>query len=278
VRLTAGDTTLHCVRTGAGAPAIVLHGGPGFDHTYLRDGLDPLGRFLELLYVDQRGQGRSARPVPLDQLTVDTWAEDVERVRQALGLNRIVLFGHSFGALIALEYATRHPDALLALVVCSGAARVDLAAAAERLRGVAPPELMGKFLTALAAPVPDDDTLGQSYCDLLPLYLVQRSPSITRAFRRVAYSASAFNCGTFQELAAFDVRGRLRHVAVPALVLVGRHDWLTSVGDAELLCHELPDATLSVFEHSAHYPFLEEREPLVNAASGWLRDRVTAIG
>src|SRR5438105_804313 len=90
---------------GSGLPLIVLHGGPGLDHTMFRPWLDPLGDELRLLYVDERGQGRSERVDP-ETLSLEVFARDVDLLAEALGLDRFALLGHSFGAIVTTWHAT----------------------------------------------------------------------------------------------------------------------------------------------------------------------------
>src|SRR5204863_7263715 len=90
---------------GDGFPLVVLHGGPGMDHTMFRPWLDPLADELRLLYVDERGQGRSERVDPAT-LSLDVFARDVDLLADALGLERFALLGHSFGAIVATRHAT----------------------------------------------------------------------------------------------------------------------------------------------------------------------------
>src|SRR5947208_14705439 len=91
---------LNVEELGRGFPLIVLHGGPGLDHTMFRPYLDPLGDDFRLLYVDERGQGRSDRVDPA-ALSLEVFARDVDRLAEALGLEAFALLGHSFGAIIA---------------------------------------------------------------------------------------------------------------------------------------------------------------------------------
>jgi proline iminopeptidase len=107
-------------RVGAGPPVVVLHGGPGADHDYLRPGFDALADGRELLYYDQRGGGRSAvaRDVPVG------WSEqvaDLEALRQHWGFERMSVAGYSWGGLLALLYAVRHPGRLERLALVSPA-------------------------------------------------------------------------------------------------------------------------------------------------------------
>src|ERR687887_566863 len=89
---------------GSGFPLIVLHGGPGLDHTHFRPWLDPLGDDFRLLYVDERGQGKSERVDP-ETLSLEVFARDVDLLAEALGLERFALLGHSFGAIVTTWHA-----------------------------------------------------------------------------------------------------------------------------------------------------------------------------
>jgi proline iminopeptidase len=117
VELSDG-VALHVEELGDGFPLIVLHGGPGLDHTMFRPYLDPLADEYRLLYVDERGQGRSDRVDP-DTLSVEVFARDVDSLAQALELERFALLGHSFGAIIATFHAIE-PGTADAYVISGG--------------------------------------------------------------------------------------------------------------------------------------------------------------
>lgn len=112
--------TLFERRVGEGPPVIVLHGGPGAHHDYLRPGFDVLANGRTLVYYDQRGGGQSAveRDVPVG------WREqvaDLEALRQVWGLERLVLAGYSWGGLLAMLYVTTHPDRVERMALVSPA-------------------------------------------------------------------------------------------------------------------------------------------------------------
>src|SRR5207302_9540972 len=110
---------LNVEEVGEGFPVIVLHGGPGLDHSMFRPYLDPLADEFRLLYVDERGQGRSERVDPTT-LSLDVFARDVDLLAEALGLERFALLGHSFGAIVATWHATELGTAA-AYVISGGA-------------------------------------------------------------------------------------------------------------------------------------------------------------
>src|SRR5919206_4316777 len=101
----ADGYNLNVEELGGGFPLIVLHGGPGLDHSMFRPYLDALGDEFRLLYVDERGQGRSERVDPTT-LSLEVFARDVDLLAEALELGSFALLGHSFGAIIATYHAT----------------------------------------------------------------------------------------------------------------------------------------------------------------------------
>src|SRR6185436_9039882 len=102
-------------------PAFVIHGGPGGDHTGFKPGFSPLAERLQLVYFDHRGQGRSATGDPKTYV-LDENVEDMEALRNHLGLGPIVSIGTSYGGMVAMAHAARHPAAVSHLVLIVTAA------------------------------------------------------------------------------------------------------------------------------------------------------------
>src|ERR1700691_75198 len=101
----ANGVLIYYVEFGKGAPLMVLHGGPGADHTYFLPWLLPLARTHRLIFIDERGSGQSERLQDVSKYTIENMADDVEAVRVALGLGKIDLLGHSCGGVLAEAYA-----------------------------------------------------------------------------------------------------------------------------------------------------------------------------
>jgi pimeloyl-ACP methyl ester carboxylesterase len=111
---------LYVTEMGKGPPVVVLHGGPGNDFNYLVPALRPLADSYRFVLFDQRGSLLS--PVPSEEvkkLTLDVLVEDLERLRVALGQDRLVLFAHSFGTLLALRYSETHPNRVAGLILAA---------------------------------------------------------------------------------------------------------------------------------------------------------------
>ncbi len=120
-RLTLGTASLYVREIGRGLPIIVLHGGPDFDHSYLLPDLDRWADAFHLIYYDQRGRGKSADHVRPDDVTLASDVDDLDKVRQHFHLESATLLGHSWGAVLALEYALRHPTRVSRLILMNPA-------------------------------------------------------------------------------------------------------------------------------------------------------------
>ena len=131
-RVPVGDTSLYVRTVGQGRTTIILHGGPDFDHAYLLPDLDRLKDAFQLIYYDQRGRGRSADNVQPQDVTLASDVEDLDSVRRHFRLDAPVILGHSWGTVLALEYAIRHPAHASHLVLINPApASAGLRAVAE---------------------------------------------------------------------------------------------------------------------------------------------------
>src|SRR5581483_179366 len=120
-RVPVGHASLYTREIGTGEPLIVLHGGPDFDHRYLLPDLDRLSDRYRLIYYDQRGRGLSADGVNPEDVTMGSEVEDLDAVRQHFQLESATLVGHSWGTVLALEYAIRHPERVSRLILMNPA-------------------------------------------------------------------------------------------------------------------------------------------------------------
>lgn len=262
------------VTIGAGRPVLVLHGGLGLDHTYLRPWLDPLAQTAELTFYDLAGNGRSER-IDLSEATHELWLDEIDALLAHLGHDRAVLFGHSYGGYLAQEYAIRSPERLDGVILCCTAPALDhLAGAADVAAARGTAEQARVVREELFHPMPDDATWRRVWNDVMPLYFKGFDPEVgARADAAMSYSAAAFNTGFSRNLQRFDVRGQLPEVDVPALVLGGADDWILPVEHgAGVIARLMPNARLEVFEESGHMPFAEQPERFARVVTTWLEE------
>ena len=269
-----GNETFYTIH-GQGRPMLLLHGGPGLDHTYFRPWLDPLSDRIQLIYYDQLGMGRSSRPENYEGIGIDTWAQEADALRQYLGLNRMLLLGHSFGGFIAQEYALRYGEHLAGLILCDTAPLIDypeVIVGNAQARGT--PEQVQTVVAGLSNPAAfADDTLWrQAWRTILPLYFHQYDPKVGEAMdEQTHYSGRAFSHGFSRCLPTFNVLDRLGEISAPTLLLGGQHDWIAPPAlSAERLHTGIPGSQLVLFEESGHFPFIEQQDQFVNVISDWM--------
>lgn len=240
---------------------IVLHGGPGLPHEYFHPMLTNLSRYVKLVYFDRRADMLSGLP-PHQPVSVNEMADDVDALRQALGLNRVTLLGHSFGAAVALNYALRHPDNVKRLILVSASATVENPAEAEKrlAKSLSSVEMAayqsGEGSTGGANPC---ERVRRRYAMLYPHYFHKQIPyEFDRGLYVVYFDALAKKLALGNGAQNLDVRDNLSAVRVPVLVVAGRYDVVTPLAQSTDLAEGLPKSRLVVMEHSAHFPFFEE--------------------
>jgi len=255
---------------GDGFPLIVLHGGPGMDHSMFRPWLDPLADEFRLLYVDERGQGRSERVEPAT-LSLAVFARDVDLLAEALGLDRFALLGHSFGAIVATRHATELGTA--AAYVISGGADASEPMMSDVEASL---EAMGEAGKPIAESweheqhVTTDQELAELMRVQMPFHFhgapppgygedTVFSPEILRHFARVGYGD-------------FDYRSRLGEVRKPTLIVVGEHDRTTTTRAARVLHEGIEGSELLVVPGTGHMSFVEDQATYLAGVRRFLRD------
>ncbi|MFJ9638772.1 alpha/beta fold hydrolase [Streptomyces sp. NPDC101178] len=261
---SAYDTTplaYHLV--GEGEPLIVLPGGPMRASAYLGD-LGGLSAVRQLVLLDLRGTGGSAAPEDPATYRCDRLVDDVEALREHLGLDRIDLLAHSAGASLALLYAARHPDRLRTLSLITPATRAvgipvtdqDLREAAE-LRSAEP-----WYAEARAA----QEALfaGGPFAELWPAVRpltygrwddAARDHAAASAGQTNAEARGRFDEGAYDPAATVPA---LRELSVPVLVLAGEYDGVPSPDRATELAALFPYGEFTVLRGAGHFPWLDD--------------------
>ena len=251
--------------------AFLLHGGPGGDHSGFKPAFSPLAERMQLIYVDHRGQGRSARG-PKETYTLDNNVDDLEALRQYLGLGKVVVIGVSYGGMVALTYAARYPDSvshLVAVVTTPSHRFLDRAKAILAERGTEEQRRMGDILWAGA--FESEDQLLEYYRIMGPLYSLKFDPEKAAESRaRGIRSVDAINHGFGGFLRTYDVTGELHKITAPTLVIAGRHDWICPVDQSEEIARLTPHADLRVFENSSHSVAADEHDALMDVIRGFV--------
>ncbi len=274
-------TRLYFQVRGQGIPMLMMHGGPGLDHTYFLPWFDALCSHMELIYYDHRGNGRSERPDSMAGISHDTWIADADALRARLGHDRIILFGHSYGGGLALEYALKYGDRLAGLVLCCTAPvfdYVDVILENAKARGTS--EQLRALEAVLSGTLQDDAEWRKIWMTYLPLYFKEYDPAVGAAMdRKMVYRVAAQNHANTHCVPLFNTLDQLRKIETPTLVISGREDWITPPAKAGERIHAgLPNSESVVFEESGHFPFIEETGRFMQLISDWVAGLGTAAG
>jgi proline iminopeptidase len=248
MRITVGDARLFFDVDGAKvAPtedafeerptAVLLHAGPGADHSIFKDTIGPrLAEVAQVVYLDQRGDGRSDRSDP-SRWNLDTWREDLRGFLEELEIERPVLVGSSIGALVALSFASRYPDRPACLVLTSVVARyvhTRSIAMFDRLGGPQAGEVAARYFA---------DPSGHTYADYLRVCL----PLYTRAgldpevVARMQMNPDATQHWDRNEAQRIDLRDEAGSIRCPVLLLAGEDDPSFPLPGVEELVAALPE-------------------------------------
>ena len=263
-----GDETVFC-----------LNGGPGLACDYLREAHSCLAdRGYRVVAFDQLGTGASDRPTDPSLWTIGRYVAETEAVRQALGLGRVHLLGHSWGGWLGIDYALAHPEALKTVILAdTNADMPHLISELERLRAALGPETVA-MMQAHEAEGSIDHPEYLAAITILDHRHVCRLAEWPAPVKRSVEGWNKAPYVAMQGPNEFLFTGNLKdwnrvpdlhRIAVPVLIVVGRHDELTPACALRMKLH-LPDAELAVFPNSSHMPFYEEPEAYYPILLGFL--------
>lgn len=280
--LTRGAARLYVRDVGRGAPVIVVHGGPDFDHQYLLPEMDRLAESFRLIYYDQRGRGRSFSDQPPDDVDLASEIDDLDAIRRSFGLETVALLGHSWGALLAMEYATRlsHRVSHLILMNTAPASRAGMLAFREALLHQRTPEQSEQISALRSDPryQAGDIALDLAYYRIHFGSAVRRPDQLDRLIGRLRsaftsegiVAARAIEDRLYKQIwddQDYDLIARLGRLDIPTLVLHGDHD-LVPIELAREVADAIPGAPLVVLSDCGHFAYLEQPDRVRAAVAG----------
>lgn len=231
---------------------IVLHGGPGHDHSIFKTGFCCLTDIAQVVYLDHRGNGRSPGSGP-ETWNLDQWGDDVKGLCEALEITRPIVYGVSFGGFVAQAYATRHPAHPGAIVLTSTAAKIDfkvIYAAFQTYGGDAARRAAEDFWTC---PSPETSLRYREIC--VPLYRVAPNTDPDAQYRTINRREVGFHFnGPGNEHGRMDFRHALGGIQCPVLVMAGDRDPVTPMAFSEEMVSHLPPHLVQFkrFENCGH--------------------------
>jgi len=269
-------TELYCHVIGSGEPLVIVHGGPGLDHSYFLPHLNSLAAKYKLIFYDQRASGRSSLDVDTTSITIANFVEDLEAIRKHFTIEKMNLLGHSFGGFIVMNYAIKYPENLRSLMLINSnpptrelfqsASLLD-ASRITREDSIKFGEILSSEEMSNGDPVAIEKLMNLSFqrqffnrdfADSLNL-------SITDRFMKSSQLLGNLN----NDLVSFDLTNDLRKVTCPSLVIYGDNDAFYLVSD-EILYETIPNAQNWVIQDCGHFPFIEKKAEFNRILTGFL--------
>ena len=253
---------------------VLLHGGPGFDHSGFKPEFSRLADAAQIVYYDHRGHGRSDRR-PKDEWTLDILADDVVRLCDALGVVKPIVLGQSFGGFVAQRYIARHPAHAGKVILSSTSPHLGLdrkLAMFERLGGATARESARQFwLSPSAATWADYERLCR------PLYNA-RPAADPDASRRLIFESDILFTWAAGEQQSMSLLPGLARAQCPVLVLTGEQDPVCPSADSLDIAAALPASCvrLKVFPHCGHGVWRDDPDAAFAAIRGFMAEPTAA--
>lgn len=282
---------IYYMSVGQGAPLMIIHGGPGASHEYFLPYLLPLMRTNRLIFIDERGSGKSSKLEDPSQYTVGNMVEDIETVRQALGLGKISLLGHSFGGPLVEAYAFKYQQHLSHLILASTfASTKELNAALGKMKAAMPAKDRDRLEALESAGLYDKGETWErgrypeEYAKLawgvayFP-FIYKKNPdpnydpvsgNTTTAwdvYREMWGSHGEFVVdGNLTEVEYMD---RLHEIKVPTLLIVGDHDESDPKMSEEMHA-KIAGSKLVILPESGHMTFVDQPGKFLGTVAGFV--------
>jgi proline iminopeptidase len=283
-RAKVGASSIFLVEVGEGVPVVLVPGGPGLGHYYLRPHMDRLAEKYRLIYYDPLGTGRS----PLgnvDRMNLSGAIDEIEVLRETLGIEPLNLLGHSFGALVALLYASRYPESMSSLVLASAAPpflpdqkeAFDAAMAARRTPNSQ--DRMKQMAQSEGFAKQDPKTLEDLYRLVFQPFFVDTSNTQQLELNFTEATAAGL-MGTEEsmvaELSKFDPSGSLSRITCPSLIVYGELEPIPEAFRTELATG-IKRSELVLLKHASHFAYLEHPEAFFAAVLNFLQANAESV-
>lgn len=275
---------------GQGQPLVLIPGAGG-SHDYFHPFFAPLEHSFRVIYYDGFGRGNSERAKSPSEYTFERDLDEIEALRKALHLGKIMVYGHSYGGFVAQGYALKYPDSVSKLIVSNiFTSGEDFQASDDHVNDEIRqffPELWAQITPlrarGLFSSSPEMQQVAGAYflpmLEMFYFYNPQDARLIAPFFNDHNFSAEQWNAvagpdADFKvagDLGKLDFRSQLSSIKVPFLVVAGRHDGIVLPALSTQFRKYAPQARFVMFEHSGHYPFIEEAPVFLKTVEDFLK-------
>ena len=280
IDVPGGQVWYKVVGSGESVPLLTLHGGPGGGHDYLEP-LNALASERPVVFFDQLGCGKSDTPDDVSLWRIDRFVDEVTAVRDALGLDRIHLLGHSWGGWLAIEYMLGAPSGVVSLTLASTSASIpQFVYEAGKLISKLPREMAETMRRLEAEGDFENPEFEAGMMEFYKRHLCRLDPWPDPIMRSLENLDGNIVYETMNGPTEFTVIGNMKdwnrieklgEIVAPTLITCGRYDELTPAC-SRTLRQGIMNSRMHVFERSAHMAHLEETESYLQILSEFLRD------
>ena len=278
--LTTADGRKLAYRLSGSGPVLVCHpGGPGFSSRYFGD-FARLGERFTLAMLNPRGTEGSDRPADPRAYATGDYVADLDELLAHLGLESMLLLGHSHGGVVAQAYAAQHPDRVERVVLASTLARFQAEQEAAMKAGLESKagepwyeDAMEALRAEQAGEWGSDEELGAIALREMPFYFARFGE---RERRHLELLDGELLCGDALKLfnedvfTTFDLRPELPRITAPALVITGEQDFICGPVCAHEIAASVPGAELSLLGDCGHFVFVEQPEQFAAVVGDFL--------
>lgn len=248
-----------------------IHGGPGVgDCRGDIRAFSSLEDQYKLVFIDMRGSGRSEANPPF---THKQWTADIDEFRKQLNIDKIKIFGGSYGGFLSLEYALRYPENLTHVMLRDTASNNNYndTSIEKALKSNLPGISRNMLDRLFGGRVSSNDEFKEMFGAILPLYTVEYDEELAKTrLDSIHYHYETHNYAFHENMPKFNITEKLKEIKVPVLVTVGKHDWITPVEASEEIAAAVDKSIFVIFENSGHSPHLEENEKYVKLVREFL--------
>jgi proline iminopeptidase len=280
VKLTTKDGRKLAYRQLGNGPVLVCHpGGPGFSSLYFGD-LAGLWERYTLVMLNPRGTGGSDKPADPGAYQIDDYVEDVEALRKHLGLERLMLLGHSHGGVVAQAYAAKHPARVQRLVLASTLARFGseqerAMRASMEARSSQPwyPDALAALEDEQAGNFQTDEEMAELVFREFPFYFARYGPvesGYLETLKTEVPNADTLKLFNNEIFNAFDLCELHASIAAPTLVITGSDDFICGPVCANEIAAGIPGSKKVIVGDAGHFVFVEQPEAFHSEVADFL--------
>ena len=265
------ETELYYKVVGEGEPILIIHGGPGLNHNYLFSSLQYLTDKYQLIFYDQRASGRSSLTLDPNSVTIDNFIQDIDELRNSFGIEQLNIMAHSWGGLLAMKYAIKHPENTKSLIL------INSVGASSEISTMANQTLAERFTK--------EDSIQRAEI-IQSVEFQKREPNAIESLMKIGFKYQFYNI-TFldsltlslnkdyiktsqllqnlaKDLTEYDFHSDLNKIHSPTLLIYGSYDPLTELAGTRI--HEsIEKSEFKILDNCGHFPFIEKQNEFKKA-------------